>query len=486
MFSNPQFRLLWVPVFLLGVALRFVDLGEAPMHADEAVGGKITADRLEGRGYAFDSSHYHGPTLTWLGAHLAGLSGKKTYAELDSYVLRSGPAICGALVVLLPIFLGRWLGQTGALLGGLFLATSPLLCMYSRTYIHEPVLAFFAVVAIACIAWWIHSKDVRAAICGGIALGFMAATKETFVIPALGWCAGLIVLWPLIRGRELRVAAVGAGLAFMTILIACYGNPLQFFATYFEYSTEAGHVKPWFYYAELLLLPKFHAPQWWTEAGIAVLALIGMWSGWARANPLVKVLAVSTLVQLVVYSMISYKTPWLMTVPWLQVCVLAGVGGAVLLRGATVGGWTAAFTLVAAIGGFQFHQARAAVFRFSADARNPMAFAPTSRNVDPLRERLRSLSEKSPAFRGSRVAVVGKAYWPLPWYLRGVGEVGYYDSLPPTPDLFGVVIAMPESVEEAARHLSNSHDMFFNGLRHEVPLTVFVRHDIRAEEISPQ
>ncbi len=477
-------RFLWVPVVLLGVVLRVVDLGVAPMHADEAAGARITADRLEGRGYAFDPAHFHGPTLSWLGAGVARLFGQTGFAELDAAVLRLLPAVLGSLVVLLPLVLRPWIGGSGAIFGGLFLATSPLHCMYSRVYIHEAVLVFFSALALWCLAWWLRSKDVRAAVCGGIALGLMAATKETFVIPALGWCAGLAVVWPLVRGRELAVAAGAAGLAFFAVVVAVYGNPLHFLSTFFNYATDPGHAKPWHYYAELMVVPKYHAPQWWTEVGIALLGVVGAWSGWRRANPLVVVLAVSTVVQLGVYSVISYKTPWLMMVDWMHVCVLAGVGGGVLIGGVSRWRLAVGLAVLCLVTVFQFQQARAAVFRFPADARNPMAFVPTSGNVVPLGERLRALREKSPAFRGSRIAVVGRGYWPLPWYLRGAGEVGYYNVLPPGLDDFGVVIAMPESADETTRVLSRSHAVFFNGLRHEVPLTVFVRHDIRAEEIA--
>jgi hypothetical protein len=48
--SIPAHHWLWIPVLLLGAALRFLDLSSAPLHADEAVGAKITAARLESRG----------------------------------------------------------------------------------------------------------------------------------------------------------------------------------------------------------------------------------------------------------------------------------------------------------------------------------------------------------------------------------------------------------------------------------------------------
>lgn len=478
-----RFFLLWLSVVLLGVGIRFVELGNAPMHADEAVGAKITADRLEGRGYVFDPAHYHGPTLSWIGSRAAELFGKSTYEELDAWGLRLVPAACGAAVMLLPLLLRPWLSGGAALFAGLILATSPLLAMYSRVYIHEPVLALFSAAALACAAWWMRSGGFVAAFCGGLALGLMAATKETFVIPALAWGVGLGVVWPKIRMGCLAASAGLAVVAFLGVLVAAYGNPIDFFSTYAAYTTDPSHARPLLYYAELLVWPKFHAPQWWTEAGVAALAIVGAWTGWRSANPFSVFLGVSALVQIGVYSVIGYKTPWLMVVPWLQVCVLAGTGAAFLVSMPGMGSRLAGVALVAVVVMFQLQQAHAAVFRFPADARNPMAFVPTSGNVESLARRLRALREKSGAFRGSLIAVVGRGYWPLPWYLRGAGVVGYYGEPPSNAGEFGVVIAMPEKVDETRRLLSDSHVEFFNGIRHEVPVSLFVRQDIRAEEV---
>jgi len=51
-------------------------LSEAPLHADEAVGAKITAERLEGRGYSFDPSQFYGPALYWSASWSARLAGE--------------------------------------------------------------------------------------------------------------------------------------------------------------------------------------------------------------------------------------------------------------------------------------------------------------------------------------------------------------------------------------------------------------------------
>ena len=51
---------------LLAAALRLPDLASRPMHADEAVHAEKFGALLEGRGYAYDPSEYHGPTLYYL------------------------------------------------------------------------------------------------------------------------------------------------------------------------------------------------------------------------------------------------------------------------------------------------------------------------------------------------------------------------------------------------------------------------------------
>ena len=481
--ASLRVALVWIPVLLVAAALRFIDLPSAPVHADEAVGARITGDRIEGGGYRFDPSHHHGPSLTWIASQVALSRGQKSFAELDIFSLRIVAAGCGFFVVLLPLFLRKWLGDTGALLAGIFLATSPLLAAFSRVFIHEPVLSLFAAAALACVAWWLAGGGVPAAVLGGLALGLMAATKETFGIAAFSWLVGMFACRDVVLLRRLGPAALWSGIVFLVVLVCAYGNPWDFFQTYFVYETDPGHYKPWNYYWHLLLVPKYHAPEWWSEAGVGLLAILGAWTGWRAGNAWLKWLAVSTAVQFAALSLISYKTPWLAMIPWVQACLLAGAGAAVFFAGAGKMRWVAGVSVLAAILFFQVRQTRAAVFRFPNDTRNPMAYSPTSRDIVSLGDRLRALRQKSPAFRNGRIAVLGQGYWPLPWYLRGTALVGYYDALPVDLEDCPVVIAMPEMASEASQRLSGTHEIFYNGLRSEVPLAVFVRRDVRAEEV---
>ena len=476
-----RFFLAWIFVLLAAAGLRFFDLADAPMHADEAVGARITANRIEGVGYHFDPRHHHGPTLSWIAAGVAKAAGLASFQNLDETILRVVPAACGTLVVLLPLLLRRWLGDRAAWIAGLLLATSPLLCQFSRVFIHEPVLVLFSGLALACLGWWLRGGGTAAALSGGLALGLMAATKETFGITAISWLAGLVVCRGALPRQHLFQAACWAGGVFLVVVFLAYGGFGEFFSTYFLYTTDPAHAKPLAYYWDLLVLPKFHAPQWWSEGGVALLAIAGAWAAWKSRNALARVLAVSTAVQFFVLSLISYKTPWLAVGPWIQTCLLAGWGAAFLLgqsRPMRFAIASALFFLVA----FQIHQVRAAVFRFPNDVRNPMAYSPTSRDVIHLADRLRALRDKSPVFRDGVIAVLGTGYWPLPWYLRETSKVGYFETPPPDIESFPVVIAMPESALEAERRLSPTHKVFYNGLRSEVPVAVFVRQDVYNEE----
>ena len=64
---SPKQRVLliltWIGVIVMAAFLRFDDLAERPMHADEATGARIMAKRMEGQGGEFNPKHYHGPLL---------------------------------------------------------------------------------------------------------------------------------------------------------------------------------------------------------------------------------------------------------------------------------------------------------------------------------------------------------------------------------------------------------------------------------------
>ena len=56
---------------LLGLAVRLPQLGNRPMHTDEAINGYIVGQLLAGQPYLYDPQDRHGPSLSALALPLA-------------------------------------------------------------------------------------------------------------------------------------------------------------------------------------------------------------------------------------------------------------------------------------------------------------------------------------------------------------------------------------------------------------------------------
>ena len=130
-------RAIFLAPILLAAALRFPDLASRPMHADEAVHADKFGTLLEGGGYAYDPSEYHGPTLYYLTLLSAWLRGERRYVEIDEVTLRSVPAALGVALVAAHLGARGFLGTAGAAIAALLAAISPAMVFYSRYFIHE-------------------------------------------------------------------------------------------------------------------------------------------------------------------------------------------------------------------------------------------------------------------------------------------------------------------------------------------------------------
>jgi uncharacterized protein (TIGR03663 family) len=128
----------------LGALVRLADLGNRPMHCDEAVHAIKFGRLLEQADYVYDPREYHGPSLNYLTLPVAWLTRSKTLADVTEVHLRLVPAIFGILLVALAWLLRPWLGWPGALMAALLTALSPAMVFYSRYYIQEMLLVCFS------------------------------------------------------------------------------------------------------------------------------------------------------------------------------------------------------------------------------------------------------------------------------------------------------------------------------------------------------
>ena len=164
-------------LILLGIAavalvLRVVDLDARAMHHDESLHAKYAWDFSEGRGYTHNPL-MHGPLLFHTVAGVFVVAGDSEVAS------RLPMALAGAVLVLAPLLLRRWLGNTGVIVAGALIAFSPVLLYYSRFSRNDVPAALFTLLLFAAI--WRYRDDGRERwlIVAAVALALSFATKET-------------------------------------------------------------------------------------------------------------------------------------------------------------------------------------------------------------------------------------------------------------------------------------------------------------------
>ncbi len=461
------------------------------------------------------------------------------------------PALFGVGLIGLLLLCIDGLGRVAVVAAALLTAISPAMVFYSRYYIQETLLLFFTLAALGCGWRYLRTRRLAWMLLAGAAAGMMYATKETWILSAVSAAvaAGLTWGWTRLRGgawsrpaaQVPRQGAISLPRAKMFlhllagVLIAClvaaaffslFGKnwhgpwtSITAYANYFRRGSEHGeHSEPWYYYLQILFAYRPQKAFFWSEAFIGALALIG---GAFSLCSTVKPSAASvnlrvfatfcTLLLTVLYSAISYKTPWCALSFLLGLVLLAGIGVEAIVRailrhaGDQYGLFPRlrfgllcllAFSALTAGAGHLAWQSYRLSFdpRLVCDPRNPYVYAHTPLGLPRLAERLDRLRQRMPPGRELTVHVVTKEnYWPLPWYLRKFksGTVGYWLdpaqwqndlAQDPMPDVL-ILSADVDSPELAVR-LHDYNGQMIESLRPGSFVRIYVRSDLWPEFIA--
>jgi uncharacterized protein (TIGR03663 family) len=489
------------------LAFRLHRLELRPFHGDEAVQAVKAGELYDSGQYLYNPVEFHGPSLYYITLPLLKLSGAKDFAATRDASFRMVPVLFGVGLILLLLPLRRELGTVATLTAALFIAVSPAMVFFSRYYIQEMLLVCFAALAL-CALWRFYiTRRKRWVLMLGVAIGLMYATKETSVI----FCAAMTVAygWLVLRRRQragqplwhLRrhpiyllamvtaVAAVVAGL-FYSSWLANWRGPLDSvlaFGHYFDRSSGVGsaaiHQHPWYYYLKMLGYTKDAPGPWWSEGLILALAAVGLVASArgrlpAAVHPELAVfLAVYTLCMTVAYSMIPYKTPWNMLGFLHGLILMAGIGASWIFHRIPHRIGRAVFALLVLSGAAQLAaQAVRANIRFCADPRNPYVYAHSVPDVLRLARRINELAAMDGTGPLLRVHCITPDYWPLPYYLRKLQRVGYWNDIPTAPDAPVIVVSsgLQELLEPLLR--DRYHTEYY-GLRPGVLLALNVQQD---------
>ncbi|MDD5200326.1 MAG: TIGR03663 family protein [Terrimicrobiaceae bacterium] len=424
-------------ILALAAALRFTALDLKPPHFDEGVNGWF-ADQMAHTGYyAYDPTNYHGPL------HMYAVFVSQKLFGRDLFALRL-PAVLASLgAVWLTLRFGRFLGVNTARWAAAAMAVSPACVFYARYSIHESwLLAFLLLTAWGILDLW--QNGTRAglhALAGGIA--GMILTKETYFIH-LG-CFALaipcLLVWqlaspsrpavPLAPQRwTSREAGLAAGAAVFAIVFFYSGTFLHWqglaglyetYAAWFKTGVGAsGHNKPEdqlgpFNYYWFLLLARY---EWPALIGLAACIRL-LWPAPAH----LRYLAIYGAGALVAYTIIPYKTPWLLLVllwPFfftfgalVEECSRAAVGSAAALMLAS------ACVTASMMRGAQLN------FRDFANPAEPYVYVQTFPEIRRLTDPLLTLAQTNPAAHGLTGEILLDSYYPLPWMLGDFPNVAY-------------------------------------------------------------
>lgn len=444
-----------------GLALRCIRLDNRPMHNDEAVNAIKLGGHWQPGHYRYDPNEHHGPTLYYYSLPLVWLSGTRSFNDLGEITMRLTPALFGVGLIFLLWPLAGGLGRGATLAAAVLTALSPAMVFYSRYYIHEMLLVFFTLLVF--VGGWRYTEGRKWgwAVVTGAGLGLMFATKETFVFSVAAMIAALVLTAVLEGGRagvqrllafskpsHLIVGAVAAVVVALVLFTSLFTNlegPLDSVRTYLPWLRRAGgaspHIHPWHFYFERLAL--FHRPKgpYWSEGLILVLAAVGIFSAFVGKTrgadrSFARFLSFYTLGLMAIYTGISYKTPWCMIGFLHGLILLAGIGVAQLFASVRTIRFQTALWLMLMLGTAHlvWETWQASFVRF-ADWRNPYVYAQTVPDAARLVDQVQNLARIHPDGNQMVVKVVapGSGYWPLPYELRNLTRIGWYDALPDEP-----------------------------------------------------
>jgi predicted membrane-bound mannosyltransferase len=203
-------------VTLLAIFLRFYWLGLKPFHHDEGVNGWFLTNLFRDGAYKYDPANYHGPTLYYISLAFAEVFG------LETVPVRWSVAIWGVAIVVLSLYLRRYIGQVGALATAAFLAISPGMVYISRYFIHEIFFVFLALGFVLAVLMFMDREKAGPGAIAWIALVFLTCfSPPAMYLPHQFAGESVALLWAMRLGL---FAFAGALIYFVIKLLLEWRN----------------------------------------------------------------------------------------------------------------------------------------------------------------------------------------------------------------------------------------------------------------------
>ena len=462
-----------IAILLIAAALRFYDLNLVPLHHDEGVNGNFLVKLVRDGAYKYDPENYHGPTLyyfaalfPWITRLLFGVAARDHYG-LTTITIRFVPALFGLGTIGLVFLLRRRLGTIATLSAALLLAVSPGAVYLSRYFIHETQFVFFTLGIVVAGLRFYDTRNPTWLVLASASAALLFATKETAMISVgvLLIAFGLTHFYPRIfakavahsSGKSRRYgipeenafrrfvdefgAANLAMSAAVAIAVFLFLNVL-FYSSFFRNSqgiydalktfqiwTKTGqtaHVHPLLTYGLWLMRQ---------ESPLLLLGVIGAFVIVLKPkNSLALFSALWAFGLIAAYSLIPYKTPWL---------VLNFIPPLALIAGYVVQQiWElergqirmVAMVLVIGVAVSTYQTIDLNFINYdNDDTYYVYVYAHTRRGTLDLVRNIEQIARERDG-ENTGITIVSPDYWPLPWYLRNYKKTAYFGQMAPSSE----------------------------------------------------
>lgn len=216
------------------------------------------------------------------------------------------------------------------------------------------------------------------------------------------------------------------------------------------------------------------------ESAIVILSFLGIFIAYARGKHRFAMFSgLWALGLLLAYSIIPYKTPWLLLSFLLPMCLAGGYALNELMnsREVLLKASTAILALVGAA--VLFHQSYQHNFVRHDDEEMTYVYAHTRRGFHDLMDKVYHYAEKSGKGKEARIEIVTPDYWPMTWYLKDYTQAMFNGS-PVDTSTAEIIIAKKDQQDQIMIQKYAPHYKYVGvyPLRPGVNLVLLVRNNL--------
>jgi uncharacterized protein (TIGR03663 family) len=483
-------------ILVAATLLRLLYLTQKPLHHDEGVNGLFLVNLFRTGYYHYDPANYHGPSLYYLAVIPTAINNVFHWGHgLSTFAIRYVTATFGVGTVWLMLCLRRYLGTAGSLAAAAFATVSPGFVFFSRYFIHEMLFIFFSLGVVVAWLWYRDTGKARYLMLASASAAMLFATKETWIITVAVWLIAIpcTMIYLRLRGRQDVLTRIekqetgkpdsntklylNAAAIFIVLGVLFYSsfftNPKGILDSVrtFTYWTKTGQTS--IYNREW---STYFFWMWSEEAPVLVLGGIGSLVALVRARSYFTVFCAFWSIGIfAAYSLVPYKTPWLVLSLILPLTLMSGY----LIDVAFQPGLRALTTVIAgmAIAGSLYQAIDVSFLNYDNDT-YAYVYAHTTRDFLNLINEIDSIAAANSAKKDIGITVMSPEHWPLPWYLREYTHVGYWGKIVPTSE--PIVIALKSQEFQVEQQLGGNYHLFStHELRPGNTLVMFVRKDVQ-------